>query len=139
MICGPQQRQPCSGVYALMPYVELTARVAALACLRRHEFVHHGALNYEELLQPDPSLRDILMSIDLPKCEGGISSRKVPALAVLAPIVLAPASPVVVLGPNHNAHTAPHTAAPLAPPQPLQTSSPTRTRSTRSAAWRAWD
>ncbi|KAG2439298.1 hypothetical protein HXX76_004657 [Chlamydomonas incerta] len=32
-----------------------------------HEFVHHGALKYEELLQPDPSLRDILMSIDLPK------------------------------------------------------------------------
>ncbi|GLC37856.1 hypothetical protein PLESTB_001483500 [Pleodorina starrii] len=32
-----------------------------------HEFVHQGALDYDTLLQPDPSLRDILCSIDLPK------------------------------------------------------------------------
>ncbi|GIL86726.1 hypothetical protein Vretifemale_14970 [Volvox reticuliferus] len=32
-----------------------------------HEFVHQGALDYDTLLQPDPSLRDILCSIDIPK------------------------------------------------------------------------
>ncbi|KAG2498928.1 hypothetical protein HYH03_003118 [Edaphochlamys debaryana] len=32
-----------------------------------HEFVHQGALDYDTLLHPDPSLRDILCSIDLPK------------------------------------------------------------------------
>ncbi len=32
-----------------------------------HECVHQGALDYDTLLQPDPSLRDILCSIDLPK------------------------------------------------------------------------
>lgn len=30
-----------------------------------HEFVHQGALDYNKLLHPDPSLRDILCSIDM--------------------------------------------------------------------------